>query len=524
MMNRRRWNLGCGAAIGLLAALPLPAALPGTQAAGMGISWLQLPTGCTGSIKASGGETPQVVACGSLGSFVIGKTRLSYDGPCALVGATEVPALIPVDATPPLPTNFPCAGGRCLGRFSHRPWIAVVDWRTAHGYSVAATIEEASDQRLDVELYDLTLVGTLGTWVPSVSDLHVLVQLCALAQQPLTDLPLVVNMSFGRRQGGEADCTTGPSLGCAIRQVLSALAAEGILPVAAAGNHREMLFPAASPDVLSAGALDLADYQANGDAHPSSQTPPAAQALLLGYGVYLSTPPVDGGDPYWAAPPGSSYAAAFLSGWLGGTLASGGTLPAGFQQPGGRLTPIATARGFALAASDIEIPGSELTGPQTLLGRALGEIPITRAAYTNVTLQLQGTAPGMPALSLLDADSGNGPQPGVDPCVPCHGNRQIEGAPASDTVFVDLSKSGGLPPQMKLESLWLRVGEAFYGFDRSFDSNLLAGLAAGHYTGLALSGVGEILLADRQASLVLVIQVAGTGLDYWHEVPIHLQP
>jgi hypothetical protein len=127
------------------------------------VDWLQLPAGCrTGSITAAGGERPQAVACGNLGSFVFGRSGLHYDGPCATVGASEVPSPIPVEPAPRLPAAFPCAGGRCLGRSAGRPWVAILDWPTAHGWSVAATIREASDQRLDVQLYDLTATGALG--------------------------------------------------------------------------------------------------------------------------------------------------------------------------------------------------------------------------------------------------------------------------------------------------------------------------------------------------------------------------
>jgi hypothetical protein len=360
--------------------------------------------------------------------------------------------------------------------------------------------------------------------VPAVSDLHVLVQLCALEERSPADRPLLVNLSFGRHrsQAAGAECGGGPSLGCAVSQVLSHLASEGVLPVAAAGNHRELLFPASTSAVISAGALDLAAYSLDRTARPSAQTPPSAQALLPGYGLYLSLPPVGGVEAYWPAPPGSSYAAAFLTGWLGATLAGGGKLPDRPQPAAGQWTPLATANGgFALALGGIPLPGSELAGPDTLLSRALGGISSPGAQPIGATLRLTGFAPPMPPLSVLYADAGNGPQPGVDPCVPCHGNGQGYGMPDA-TLLVDLTASGGLPPQMRPRSLWLRVGGAFYGFDRSYDARLLARLAAGNLGSLALTGVAGILPAGRQPSLVFVVNVGGT--DYWHEVPIQLQP
>ena len=180
----RGWRRTLGGAALLLAGMPLAGTPLGAQAAGTAVSWLQLPVGCqfaAGSFTAAGGEKPQVVACGGVGSFVFGKSSLHYSGDCPTVGASEVPSPIPVETTPSLPASFPCAMGHCLGRSSARPWVAILDWPTAHGWSVAATIQEASDQRLDVKLYDLTMTGALSQWVPSVSDIHVLFQLCALA-------------------------------------------------------------------------------------------------------------------------------------------------------------------------------------------------------------------------------------------------------------------------------------------------------------------------------------------------------
>jgi hypothetical protein len=523
-MSTARWKLGSWVLLHLLAATRLAAGPLAAPVGGSGIDWLQIPAGCQGSITTDG-EPLQTLACGGMGSFAFGTSSLHYHGPCTAVGASEVPAVIPVEPAPPLPAAFPCAGGRCLGHKSDRPWVAILDWPSEHGWSVAATIQEASGQQLDVELYDLTAAGGLATWVPSVSDLHVLVQLCALEERSPADRPLLVNLSFGRHrsQAAGAECGGGPSLGCAVSQVLSHLASEGVLPVAAAGNHRELLFPASTPDVISAGALDLAAYSLDRTARPSAQTPASAQALLPGYGLYLSLPPVGGVETYWPAPPGSSYAAAFFTGWLGATLAGGGKLPDRPQPAAGQWIPLATANGgFALGLGGIPLPGSDLGGAGTLLGRALGGISSPGAQPISATLRLTGFADPMPPLSVLYADAGNGPQPGVDPCVPCHGNRQEEGMAYPGALLVDLTASGGLPVQMRPRSLWLRVGGAFYGFDRSYDARLLATLAAGNLTSLALTGVGGILPAGRQPSLVFVVTVGST--DYWHEVPIQLQP
>jgi hypothetical protein len=494
------------------------------------VDWLHLAPECSPTeITTGDGEEPQIIYCGGAGTFAFGRRGLRYPpGKCSpLAVGSETPPIVPYEQTPRLPPAFPCAQGSCFHHAPGHPWVAVVDWQTEHGWSVAATLQEASDQSVEVLLYDLNDVGAIATLAPSVSDLHVLVQLCALEEDlqahPL-DRPLAVNMSFGRHAMGDPCLQSGTSLGCSVSHVLSHLAAQGVLPVAAAGNHREMLFPATSQGVVSAGALDLAYFQQTGEIRPSTQTPSNASALMLGYGIHLST-----GDSTWPAPPGSSYAAALFTGWLGGTLAGGGHLPDPIRPPVSRWTPAVTAapaNGLVLTLNGAPLAGSGLAGPRRLLDRAMGAS--ASAPPVDAILQLTISAPPRPKLSVLYADSGNSPQPGVCPCVPCGGGgggygghgQQGMAVEGSDTVVLDLSSSVALPPQMELVRVFLRVGNAVYAFDRSGDSDLLAAIAAGHVRGLALTGVGDILHAGEQPSLVLAVNVG--GISYWHEVPIAL--
>jgi hypothetical protein len=488
------------------------------------VAWLRLAPECPASpeVTTGDGEKPQIVHCGGAGTFVFGGPGLHYKGDCPTPPETGggTPAAIPDELTPPLPPAFPCSQGSCLHHMPGQPWVAVVDWGTEHGWSVAATIQEASDRQVEVQLYDLDAIGGIATLAPSVSDLHVLVQLCALEEDiqahPL-DRPLAVNMSFGRLPAGDA-CPSGTSLGCPVSHVLSHLAAEGVLPVAAAGNHHQLLFPASSPGVVAAGALDLAYWQQTGKPRASTQTPPTAAALMLGYGLYL---PTDDKDSDWPAPPGSSYAAALLTGWLGGTLAGGGHLPDPSALEGARWAPAPLANGLGLALNGTPLTGSNLTGPRRLLERAMrAGAP---AAPVDATLRLTIPAPPMPELPVLYADSGNGPQPGVCPCVPCGGGGgygQQAGTEGADTVLINLSSSVGLPSQMELIRVFLRVGKSIYAFDRSGDQDLLAAIAAGGVRGLALTGVGGVLHTGEQPSLALVVNVG--GLAYWHEIPIDL--
>jgi hypothetical protein len=490
------------------------------------VEWLYLTPDCgpkPGDVTSTGGEPPQVVSCGATGFFVLGKPGLVYQGKCRSdVGGIETPAGIPTEPAPSYPSTLPCAQGvRCSHHTPGHPWVAVVDWPTEHGWSVAATIREASDQKVETELYDLTAAGTLSQWEVPVSDAHVLIQLCAVAEavkQHPDDRPLAVNMSFGRLATKASCGESGPTLGCAIGQVLSGLATQGVIPIAAAGNHQEMLFPASSPDVISAGALDLSWFEQYQEARPSAQTPTDAAALMLGYGLYLSA---DGKAPYWAAPPGSSYAAALLSGWLGGTLAGGGQIPGSASLRGARWTPLLTpgTQDLALALNGVQLQGSHLNGPRLLLGRAMAGPGRNYAPAEGVTLAFQGPAPPPPQeRSLLHADDENGPQPGVDPCVPCGPGPPAGREEAGQDLTLDLSSSGGLPPQMDLLAVFLRVGGEIYGFEGSRDPSLLAAMAAGSLESLTFSGVGGILRPDEQPSLHLVVAV-GDSL-YWHEVPI----
>ena len=155
-----------------------------------------------------------------------------------------------------------------------------------------------------------------------------------------------------------------------------------------------MLFPANSRDVVSAGALDLAYFQQTGGIRPSTQTPSDAAALMLGYGIHLST---DDKDSTWPAPPGSSYAAALFTGWLGGTLAASGHLPGPLLPPGSRWTPAVPpvpANGLVLTLNGAPLAGSGLAGPRRLLDRAMAAS--ASAPPVDATLRLTGTAQPLP--------------------------------------------------------------------------------------------------------------------------------
>src|SRR4029079_797480 len=69
-----------------IAALLVGASL-GSRPAAAQLTWLQVPASCPpGTITPGHGETPQVVACGGLGSFVFGPPCLPYSAPNRRLG------------------------------------------------------------------------------------------------------------------------------------------------------------------------------------------------------------------------------------------------------------------------------------------------------------------------------------------------------------------------------------------------------------------------------------------------------
>jgi len=518
-MKRSMKALCLAAALAASAGSPLPsAAAP--------VSWIRIPQGCAYAPQRELAQMP----CGDHGTYYFGTHVPPHLPTCMdLRRGTEEPAAYLAPGTlQPSGTSFPCQDGSCFGH-GRQPWVAVLDWDQPHGWSVGAVLLEASDQRIDVDLFDLEdPAGTLPEWLDGVGDAHVLAQLCRVAElvsDPRQEPPLAVNMSFGRaasEEGREA-CLPGGGGGleCEIRSVLAHLrSASGTLPVAAAGNHGTLLFPAEDASVLSAGALDLALFAASGSAEPSNETPAAAHALLPGYGLYLESPLAS----YWPAPPGSSYASALLAGWIAGTLTDNPETPV---DPGGRWTPLAFGNGFLLARDGQPVAGSYLLGPAQLLKRALGGEPeiCDPSAAAGISANLSRILlppPPLPALSLADlAAQSNLQQPGAVICVPCHGDQPPTGIDAGTPLKVDLGSSSPLPAQYRLTGLYLRIGDTRHRLDKSGDSALLGLIAQGTVDRLTISGLDGLLSPGLQVSLVYTLTDL-TGTPFWHATPVNV--
>jgi len=514
-------------ALAFLSAPPAPAAE---------LSWFRVPPGCS----HRSGEDLAVMPCGGYGRLYFGAEELIPPDCVGVTRGQEVPSLYltPAPATgQPAAGWSPCAGGSCFGAAGGGPWVAVVDWNAPHGWSVGETIRQSSDYRVGVELFDLAAPGnTLPDWLTGVGDAHVLAQLCAVAERSAADPPVAVNMSFGRLPPKEGPPTCHPTapwaLECEVRGVLAHLAsAKRVHPIAAAGNHAQLLFPASAPSVVAAGALDLARFAASGIAQASNETPASAQALVLGYALYLHNPA--GIGEFWQGPAGASYASAFLSGWIAGSLEQG-TVEQETKHETKRATTVPSPHwvprlhgGIYQLEHDGEIvPGSDLVNPNLLLERALGEHPhaCVRPAVGTVRVlhKLSSPPPPLPPLSLPGlAVSRNQQLPGVVMCVPCHGDGPPGGLETQADLLINFAGSPPLPADYRLTGLFLKAGDTLHQLDGSRDPRILDELTRGTLKTLGLAGIATLLQPGRQLSLVYSLATQD-GTPFWHATPVHV--
>jgi hypothetical protein len=533
----------------LAGALALLSALPARAAE---LSWFRLPPGCPHLIEEGLAEMP----CGSYGRLFFGLERLVRPNCAGVTSGHEVPSLYLTPAPEALPSGWsPCAGGSCFEARGRGPWVAVVDWNAPHGWSVGETILQSSDYRVNVELFDLASPGnTLPPRLNDVGDAHVLAQLCAVAERTVSsEPPVAVNMSFGRVPGpaGTPSCQpTAPwALECEIRGVLAHLASErGVLPIAAAGNHAQLLFPASDPNVVAAGALDLARFASEDEAEASNETPSGAQALVLGYALYLENPAHAG--EFWQGPAGSSYASAFLSGWIAGTreqteneasaasvtsvvtsiatstITSTITSIVTSAVPTPRWAPRLHGGTYWLEHNGQIVDGSDLLNPNLLLERAFGQHPEACVHSAMGTLpvlrKLSLPPPALPQLSLAGLAATRSQQlPGVVLCVPCHGDGPPGGFELEVDLVVNLAGSPPLPQSYRLTGLYLKIGHTLHQLNASRDPKILGDLERGTLKSLGLAGIATLLQPGQQLSLVYTLTTED-GTPFWHATPVHV--
>ena len=438
----------------------------------------------------------------------------------------------------------PCAEGRCLSTGARAPWVAVLDWSTDHGRTVAQTVLESTDANVAVELLpldrprlDLPLLSRLP-----VGDVHLLSQLCALEErlERGEPPPLVANLSVGRYAAPAADppppgdpprvvIRRGPARDLGPAQIQSQVGAVihhlrsryDIVFVGADGHHRGRAFPASLPGVLEVGMLDLSRLR-RGTVRRAWQTGTATRALFPGNGLNL----VSHEDPErcWPAPPGSSYASAIAAGWIAGYRARGGVWNHAWV---GSQWSVGFRDGSAALERDGQpVAGSDLPGPAALLSRLIGgsscgAVRTKQALSVSVTGAVADPLRGRP--SLPEAIALLGPSPNNVTCVPCEivgdAGATAHAAHASE-LTIGLGATGALPAAQQLVDVFLIVDGAFYGLGADDKPQILSALTEGRAAQLTVAGLPE---AASAAELGLLFILRSAGREFWTSTPINLR-
>lgn len=471
----------------------------------------------------------------------------------------------------------PCDGASCFEAPGRNPWVAVVDWDNWHGWSVGWTILQTSESQVGVSLLPLDDPILATYFGERITDVHLLAQLCHLAEMvedPAISPPVAVNLSFGRSQGLQDFASTrcqSSSLSCQIGQVLEHLVnrsvelaperANPLVVFAAAGNHGKLLFPASDPLVTSVGSLDLQDFHQQGRTQPSWETPDAADALFPGAGLCLEYSTATGSEAAWAAPPGSSYSTALLTGWVAPSLESQ-RLPNGQ----GRWAPARICRGRRCSFDATK--GGKAYGRSTSAAQGLvegtaadqetsctpelsdGEISLS------VPLAEPHSLAALPALSFPEiSPSLLAPTPAPAPCVPCEerlnrpGNGNGNGKGNGSNQTIDLTGSGlgvtagsarkkkepqslavqlasgpAMSSGLVLDTLYLRVETTLYPVELS--RRQLWQLESGAVDLLEIDLGPYELPKKHQPSLIWVLRgpsAAGGEVETWTSTPILLR-
>jgi hypothetical protein len=548
-MRVARW---IGVAIATIAAL-------GPQTGAVQVSWSLAPPGCSGPV------TVIEIQCGDYGVFTVGGAPESTTSGCApSVISADDPLYYPppytLDPFPHPAQHLRDSGGggpmetkvrrvppsrkvNLIGKApgpsppptpppqAPPPWIAVIDFSGAHGDSTTWFAGEIAGPTVDTRLADLddAALDELGE---NVGDFHVLAQLCAIAEvvdDEGRNPPLVVNMSFGRAQVDTdplsgASCTEG-RVSCQIAKVISHLRARHTSFVAAAGNRRELLFPASLPDVLAVGMLDVGLFLSTGAAEAMWETPEeGVEGLAPGNALCVG---------YWAVPAGSSYSSAVMAGWLAEYLQShpnaeitgGEPWVPSLDEECYLLTRGTTVGGSCNAAIGSVFGGLE--GGNMLTCWNWATAPSETVPPPDVPI----LEPAIPSLDTFA--SGEHPTPEPDPCVPCVGVGVGEGGGGGGgeesltvgvDLVIDLSQSHPVPAGTQLDGVSLRVGTDFYPL--ALTPEQIDALESGSLAQLVLSDAYPLLGPIDQPSLWYKLRpVAETTCHppaecFWSSTPI----
>ena len=474
--------------------------------------------------------------CGRHGQYVfLGRGRskepIAHGPQCQLLGqGVAVPSSLAL-AGQQAGLWQPCEGGSCFepdGVVPDGQYTAVIDWNDQHGQTVAAMIQDVAGG-MPIKLYDIeTTNQDLINAQPEIGDAHILAKVCEVAEDADTNPATAINLSLGRGGAGAVGCGSEPNLACEVKDVIQTLQAEhSMMVLASAGNHGDLLFPASVKGVFSVGSLDLSDFGPTGGGSPELNSPSQANGQFPGYGLFLEEP---AGERVWAAPPGSSYATAFATGWLlNYERFYPGTLEALRQgedvQVVAKRAPDAMAR---LYYNGVPLEGSDLSAPIQILRTALGKRPhicnalVPAASYV---LALEEAAAPSLDLSFVDqAITSVNPAPDSQPCVPCqlHSRRPIRaanGRAANNGATLDFEASAGVATGSSLEAMYLvRNGKWFEFGGRDIDLFLAA---------MEVGGGGEAVLADfefdlkAEVRLVYLLRNQDDTL-YWDSTPMVL--
>ncbi len=443
----------------------------------------------------------------------------------------------------------PCDQGECFlapDELPQRPWVAVVDWHNQHGWGVGETITRLSAGAADLKLYPLDrpavpAIAALAEQVGGqVTSAHVLEQVCRVAEDAdrAPRAPLVLNLSFGLVLEGPA-CDLPDDLNCQIESVLGVLdRVHGVVEVAAAGNHGRQLFPASSPPVFAVATQSLRPVMP--DPEPWAGAPPEADVTLVmpGYGMFFDDA---ASGARWAAPAGSSYAAAVASGWIAYVSIHYPEMAASMMSSVEHQRDHAAATGVRFVSvgviGDASWAGSPyfvfplVVSEQTLsaefrrlLEGALGTRPElcfrgpTRVAYR---FGLEPAPPlrtfGVASVVELQAH-GFLPSPDAEPCVPCSFHRGRR-ARSAEELHLDLSAARGTPAGTRLLELALEIEGESYQLTGADRAGFLRAVEEGRAGVVALTGAPP-LSAGAAVDLRYLFERLADGALFWDSTPV----
>ncbi len=493
------------------------------------VSWARVDSVCTA-------RSASTLTCGEFGQYEFGASARSPGCLPVASGTAQPLVLAPDVSSNEMPGRSAFDNPSRAGLVDDIP---IVDFFTgSHGFWVNKVARWSSNHEsfLYFEFLETTKVPALED-IPDASDLHFLESLCGIADDHQWDLlPQVINMSFGRLLD-EEPCATPDSIPCELSKLMAFLHNErGIALVAAAGNHDELLFPASDPSTIAVGMLDMTDFSQNGlSSVPTRATPGGFDALIPGSGLALID---EEADLYQPVSPGSSFSAAFLSGWLTRWEdRSPGSLASWFAmgEAGRPLSVVWAQDGFYLAANGTPFLDSRFDHIDDMLSIALGfddtvfEVQSYPDPAHSVTVSKTALVDELPISRQELMRETNLPTPGSEFCVPCrmrrHSGRSPVGLEEGMTQMVIETGTRHMPGGVRLDDVELSVdGERHALFGADYAATVSA-IADGHDFTLELS-IPDSLLDGRSLALVYKSTRLVDDRAFFDEVPItiHVDP